>query len=401
MSPTKPRPSFPLLFVLVAFGSVGAALFTPSLPQIQSYFHLSVSDAQKTISYFVLGYAIGQLPYGPLANGLGRKKALFIGLIIAMIGSLLCAFSYHAHSFSLLVWGRFIQSVGGAVGVKISFTMVADVYDQTTATKKISKLLIAFAVMPGVAIAMGGWLTETFGWWSCFYFLTAFSIVILLFSLSLPETGEEINKKYLRLRPILEGYGAKFKNKKLMLAGLIMGCGTAIVYIFAAKAPFIGIQTIGLSPQIFGYLNLIPSAGMIIGSVIAGRLAGRLPFFHMIALGLIGSFVAACFMFFPFLLDHVSWAFLFFPIAGLYAAESLIYCNITSYGLASSKNKSNGSAVLNFINVSMAFLAVLFAEYIYPESNLLLPAAILFLLGALLAFAIWLQTSDRSRKKES
>jgi MFS family permease len=75
-----PKPQFLTLLLLVSFGSVGAVLFTPALPAIQQFFQVTVGQAQLTMTSYLLGYALGQLPYGPLANGIGRKKTLYIGI---------------------------------------------------------------------------------------------------------------------------------------------------------------------------------------------------------------------------------------------------------------------------------------------------------------------------------
>ena len=383
------KPPFVLLFLLVCFGSVGAVLFTPALPLIQSYFDITVAEAQLTITIYLLGYAFGQLPYGPLANGIGRKKALFIGLSIAMVGSLLCAFSYHAHSFGLLLVGRLIQALGACVGLKISFTMIADLYEQTAATKKISQLLIAFAVLPGIAVAIGGWLTHFWGWQSCFYFLAIFSVIMLLFSCILKETAKTLDTSYLHPLRIIQEYKATCKNKKLVLSAVLMGCGSAIVYLFASKAPFIGIVTLGMFPQDFGNLNLIPAVGMIAGSLLAMYLAGKFSFSKLVGVGIAGSMAAALLMLTTFVLGMLNWVTLFVPITFLYVAEALIFSNASGFGLSSAKDKSNGSAMLNFINLSLALCGVFFAQWIYPESAIILPLAFVFLL--LIMTMTWLK----------
>lgn len=396
MSPSKSvKPSFILLFLLVSFGSVGAVLFTPALPLMQKYFDITIAEAQLTITLYLVGYALGQLPYGPLANAFGRKKTLLIGLFIAMIGSLLCAFSYSAHSFGLLLFGRLIQALGGCVGIKISFTMIGDVYEQAAATKKISKLLIAFAVMPGIAMTIGGWITQFFGWQSCFYFLALFSIFMLGSSCMLPETSKELCKTHLKFKNIISGYGDKFKNSRLVLSAIIMGCGTAIVYIFAAKAPFIGIDTVGLTPNQFGSLNLITSVGMIAGSFLASSLVGKLPFFRMLLIGIVGSMIASLTMLVPFLMGQITWITLFMPVGLIYAVEAIVYANVSSYGLSKARNKSNGSAMLNFINLSMALASVLFAEWVYPESVILMPISFVVLLFFMLFAWMKLKATDR------
>ena len=51
---------------LIRFPKIGI-LFTPTLPQIGIDFEISESAASQTMSIFLIGYTLGQLPYGPLS----------------------------------------------------------------------------------------------------------------------------------------------------------------------------------------------------------------------------------------------------------------------------------------------------------------------------------------------
>ncbi|MBS3904918.1 MAG: multidrug effflux MFS transporter [Simkania sp.] len=380
------KPQFFILLLIVSFGSVGAVLFTPALPSIQSFFHLTIGGAQLTVTSYLIGYALGQLPYGPLANRFGRKRTLYIGITIAIIGSLLCAFSAHFESFILLVTARFLQALGACVGLKISFTMIADVYEQTESTRMISRILVAFAIMPSIAIAIGGWLTQLLNWQSCFYFLSIFGVFILWLSSQLPETAKSIDHTALNLRSMLQGYRLKIKNQRLLTSAAMMGCGTSIVYIFASKAPFIGIQLVGLKPNEFGTFNLIPPLGMLLGSFLASQLVARFHLLQVLLFGIIASLITTLTMLIPFILIKPTLWSLFLPMILIYASETFIYANISSFGLSSAKDKSNASAVLNFINMGTAVIAVLLTELILPESALLMPLSFLFFFLIMLLF---------------
>lgn len=378
-----------VLLLLVSFGSVGAVLFTPALPSITSFFHLSVGTAQLTITSYLIGYALGQLPYGPLANRFGRKTTLYIGISLAIFGSLLCALSSPVHSFALLVFARFLQGLGGSAGLKISFTMIADIYTQTAATKMLSRNLIAFAIMPGVAVAIGGWLTDLFSWESCFYFLALFGMFVLWLSTKLPETAQSLDYHALKLSSIIQSYTIKFKNQRLTTSGLMMGCAGAVGYVFASKAPFIGINLMGLTPAVFGAYNLIPVLGILIGAALSAKLAGRFSLPNLLLTGISCSIVVTFTMLIPFLMGILNPLTLFIPMLLIYIAAALVIANVSSFGLAHAKNKSNGSAVLNFINLSTTVVAVLLSECIYPESAVLLPLS--FVVFFFVMLLLWIR----------
>ncbi len=381
------KPQFLILLLLVSFGSVGAVLFTPALPAIQQFFQVSVGHSQLTMTSYLVGYALGQLPYGPLANAYGRKKTLYFGLWLSVIGSLLCAFSAFFGSFSLLIFARFLQALGATVGLKISYTMVADTHEQAEATRMISKFVLAFAIMPGIGIAIGGFLTQWLGWQSCFYFLALFGIVMLYISKKLPETAKSIDRAHLKILAVVEGYKSTLSNPILVICSFMMGCGGALIYIFSSKAPFIGINLVGLSPGKFGMYNLIPPIGLIMGSFLASALIGRIPVMKIIFWTTIGSMLANLTMLIPFAAYGPSAMTLFIPMALIYISGGVSYANISSYGLSTAKNKSNASAVFNFLNIGTIVISVLLSEFIYPESALAMPLFFLFFL--LLMLFLW------------
>ncbi len=259
------KPSALILLFLISFGSIGAVLFTPSLPLISQFFHISSSAAQLTVTAYLLGYALGQLPYGPLANRFGRKKTIMIGVILEIIGATLSVLAAPTHSFTLLIFARFLTAFGACVGLMISFTMINDYFYEQQARVLVSYLLTAFAIMPGISVALGGVLTSYFGWISCFYFLVGYGVVIGLMSLTLPETATKLNYKALELTSILQSYKKVLQNKKLITYAMLMGGSTAGTYLFSSMAPFINAHFIGLTSKDYGFFNLIPSAGFLIG----------------------------------------------------------------------------------------------------------------------------------------
>src|SRR6478672_5239599 len=97
----KTQPTLPMLtlLLLISFASVNAVLFTPALPDITAFFAISENTAQQTITWFLVGYAIGQLIYGPIANRFGRKPALYAGISLQIFSSILCVAAAASHSY--------------------------------------------------------------------------------------------------------------------------------------------------------------------------------------------------------------------------------------------------------------------------------------------------------------
>lgn len=376
----RKEPPLFILILLVSFASVSAVLFTPALPEIALKLGITDAKAQLTITVFLIGYALGILPYGPLSNRYGRKPTIYIGITLAIVGCLLILLVQKYHFFWLMILGRLLMALGSCVGIKIVFTIVGDLYQHEKATKIISYLMLSFAMVPAIAVAIGGFLVSSFGWMSCFYFLTGYSVLLLLLTVFIPETCSAKDLHALRLNKIAEGYLLKLKNKKLISYALMIGCGTSIIYLFAAQAPFIGINYIRLSPEEYGLLNFIPPIGLVIGSILANALAGKKDPSYIILIGTVFALLIAAVMLLFFLFNIINVWTLFIPMALLYIGESLIFANATSLAMTHAKNKSYASATLNFINMATSVFTLLVFQA--------LPGHVLYLMPLIFTLAM-------------
>jgi DHA1 family bicyclomycin/chloramphenicol resistance-like MFS transporter len=350
---------FLTLLLLISFASVNAILFTPALPYIAQFFGISADKAQLTITWFLVGYALGQLLYGPIANRFGRKPALYIGIIVQIISSLLCVFAGIIHAYWLLVAARFMLALGSGVGLKMTFTLVNECYEPKVASQKISYLMLAFAITPGLGVAIGGMLNTYFGWASCFYAGAIYGLILLFFVIGLPETHETLNMNALKMKYLLRVYKEQFKNVKLISGGLLMGSTTCFVYIFAALAPFIAINIFGLSSSEYGAANILPSIGLVLGSLVGARLSKKYSLELIIYAGIIIASLGSVFMFVTMFFNLPILFSLFFSMLVIYFGLCFILANASTIAMSHVSDKAHGSAVMNFINMGLATLVVL------------------------------------------
>lgn len=365
-------PFFTLL-LLISFASVNAVLFTPGLPNIAHYFRIGVDDAQHTISLFLIGYALGQLMYGPIANRFGRKPALYFGISLQIFSSLLAVFSGFIHQYYVLMLARFLLALGASVGLKITFTLVNECYPPKIAAQKISYLILAFAITPGLSVALGGVLNAFFGWQSCFYAGAAYGLILFYLSTRLPETKVVLDKNALKLKHLSIAYWSQFKNTQLIAGGLLMGCAACFVYVFAALAPFIAINLHGMTSIQYGFANLLPSLGLVLGALVGAQIAKKYSQFGIIFTGIAISLLGALLIFLLMLLDLPILFSLFLPIMIMYFGSCFVTANASAIAMSQVEDKAHGSAVMNFINVGAPTLVVL-SLGLFPAKSLLLPS---------------------------
>ncbi|HEV2614235.1 MAG TPA: MFS transporter [Gammaproteobacteria bacterium] len=379
----KPKLPFFTLLLMISFASVNAVLFTPALPNIAHFFDISAKIAQQTITWFLIGYALGQLVYGPIANRFGRKPALYTGITLQILASLLCVFAGVIHQYWVLVLARFLCALGAGVGLKMTFTLVNECYDTQAASQKISHLILAFAITPGLGVALGGILNTYYGWESCFYAGVAYGIILLFFVMRLPETQTKLNLHALEIKHLLHAYGEQFKNSELVLCGLLMGGSACFIYVFAALAPFIAIKLFGMSSAEYGLFNIIPAIGLILGSLVGSTLPKKHALKTIIKFG-IGISTLGVLLLFAGMLLHLPIVFsLFLPCAVLYFGSCFIMSNASGIAMSHVTDKSHGAAVMSFINMSTATVGVL-SLGLFTQTALLLPCVYIVLCIAMM-----------------
>src|SRR5262245_50771959 len=76
-----------LLAALSAIGPLTTDMYLPSLPDIARELNASTAQAQFTISAYLIGFAVGQIFYGPVSDRHGRKPILIAALALYCIAS--------------------------------------------------------------------------------------------------------------------------------------------------------------------------------------------------------------------------------------------------------------------------------------------------------------------------
>ena len=376
-----------ILLLLVSFASIGSLAISPALPSISKHLGIFESDTQRIITMYILGIAVGQLFYGPLSNRFGRKPFIFLGIIISGLSALVGLFAASHELFPLLLASRFAMGLAGGACLKMSYNIAADLLTKSGLTKMISLFVLAFAIAPPVGIAIGGFLTQIWGWQSVFIFLFAYSSVVLYLSLELPETLPLKDITALQPNRILSGFRHTLSDRFVLLSGLLMGCGSSVIYLFATIAPFISIEMLGLKANTYGTLTMLANSGMIAAGLLGMNLSKKRTQLYVVFLGG-GIFILGSLMLLiPFYFNHVGIWSLFLPMPIVFLGSSLAFTNSSSIGLSHAQDKSYASSMMSFINLSFTLIIIYIANR-YPSTNVrVLPTILLSL--SVLVLALW------------
>lgn len=370
--PVKKPQSFHL-FVLAAFASLGAALITPALPKISSFFHIEEGLTKLTVTLFLIGYALGQLIYGPLSNRLGRKLALTIGIVVATVGSVFSILSEPLNSFVLLIIGRGIEALGMSCGLVVSYTIINDFYYPKQAKVIVSILMISFSIMPGVAVLIGGLIVYFYSWSYCFYFLLVYGILLYLNVHFLPETLLEKDRYALKFRTLENRYFAAFRNQQLFYYSLIYGLSACFTYVFAIEGPFIA-HHMKLSALVYSVWSILPYVGLLCGAIFSVWLAKKNKIYPgIILIGIIIAGIGTLLLGLLFLMHFVYPIVMFGLLSVVFIGNILIMSVAASLAPLKIDDKAIGSAVLGFTGIFLPVLVTLVVALLHDERPIMLP----------------------------
>ncbi|RLY56816.1 Bcr/CflA family efflux MFS transporter, partial [Staphylococcus epidermidis] len=264
-----------LLFIVIlgsltAFGPLAIDMFLPGLPNISHDFDISASTTQLTISFFMIGLALGNFLAGRISDITGRKKPLIFSLIIFTIASLGIIFVTNIWIMIIL---RFIQGLTGGAGAVISRAIASDMYSGNALTKFLSLLMLVNGIAPIIAPALGGIILNYGPWRNVFVILTMFGIVMLIGTLfKVPESLEKSLRESSNIGTMLINFKELFKTPRFVLPMLIQGVSFVLLFTYISASPFI-VQTIyGLTPLNFSIMFAFIGVTLIISSQLTGKL---------------------------------------------------------------------------------------------------------------------------------
>ena len=273
MSEAPPAARVPLwLLASITFsGTVGMYIFVPALPQAAAALGGSAGAMQLAVSLYVLGLALGQPFYGPLADRFGRRPVLVAGLTLYTLAGLLAGLAPDAGT---LVIARLFQALGGCAGVVLGRAIVRDTSAPKEAAQRLALLNLMVTAGPGLAPLIGAAVAATAGWRVVLLLLCALGLANLAFTWRLlPETGTSTGQP---AAAILRDYGRLAVSPVFLGYSILGGCMTTAAYAFFSAAPFIFRDLGRPEHEVGGYLAVLV-IGISLGNALASRVIGRSP----------------------------------------------------------------------------------------------------------------------------
>lgn len=254
-----------LAMMIIATGQVGVSIYLPSLPLISGELGITQNDVQLLVTLFLVGFGLSQLVYGPMSDAIGRRPVFLIGQGIYLVGTIVCiAFSDSANALEI---GRLLQGLGAGSASVLGRSVLRDSYDGFHLTKALSYISVTASVMPIIAPVFGGWIAFHLGWQAVFGFVLAYLLAIFTLGFFiLPETLPYKKSKF-QLGSVIRNYGTLITNKQVISSASYNWVSYLAALVSLSVFPFLMQEKLGLTAAEYGSLMIIPSAGLMIGSL--------------------------------------------------------------------------------------------------------------------------------------
>ena len=253
-----------LLGLLTTIVPFSIDMYLPGFPDIALFMNVPVTKVALSLSSFFVGIGIGQILYGPLLDRFGRKKPLFVGLLLYFITSVACAY---AGSIEVLIILRFVQAIGACSASIAATAMVRDLFPPDENAKIFSFLMLVLSVSPMLAPTIGSYVSAAFGWHSIFILLT---ILALLISIGvfffLPESKESDKGFSLRPASIIKNYRAVIREPYFSFYALIGALGFSSLFSYISSSPAVFMEHFALTQKQYGLLFACLASGLIMAS---------------------------------------------------------------------------------------------------------------------------------------
>ncbi|KAF2513839.1 multidrug effflux MFS transporter [Flavobacterium foetidum] len=345
-----------ILGSLTALGPFSIDMYLPGFSGIAKDLNTTVAKVSMSLSSYFIGISAGQLLYGPLLDRFGRKKPLFIGLLVYILASLGCIYVADIDAFILL---RFVQAIGSCAATVASVAMVRDLFPVKDIPKVFSLLMLVVGLSPMLAPTIGGYVTEDLGWHAVFFILMCMGIVILVASqIGLPNTYKPDTTISLKPKPIITNFLSVLKEPQFYTYAFTGAIAFSGLFSYVAASPIVFMDIYKVDAKIYGWIFAFMSVSFIGSSQLNSMLLKKFSSEQMIFGALISQSVISI----VFLILSLN------DLLGLYETIVMLFLFLACLGISNpntagltlapfAKNTGSASALMGAIQLGLGALA--------------------------------------------
>lgn len=374
-----------ILGSLTALGPFSIDMYLPGFAGIAKDLNTTVANVAMTLSSYFIGISAGQLLYGPLLDRYGRKKPLFIGLLVYIAASLGCVFVKDIDTFIGL---RFIQAIGSCAATVASVSMVRDLFPVRDIPKVFSLLMLVVGISPMLAPTVGGYVTDAYGWHMVFFILMCIGIVILLAAqFGLPNSYTPDTSISLKPKPILLNFASVLKEPQFYTYAFTGSIAFSGLFTYVAASPILFMDIFKVDAKTYGWIFAFMSFSFILASQLNSVLLKWFSSEKMI----FGALVTQTVVVITFLISAI------YGLLGMYETIGMLFLFLACLGISNpntagltlapfTRNAGSASALMGAIQLGLGAFAS-FAVGVFVKESMV-PMVIIMTVSTITALIV-------------
>lgn len=354
----------PLLASIMALSPLAIDMYLPAMPILANHLGTDMPMVQNSLSIYLLGYALGLILFGPMADKHSRRKMVLFGMGGFLVASLLLPFVTNIEQFLSL---RFIQAFISSAATVVVPSAIREYYQKDTA-KGLSYVSMIMMLAPMIAPSIGSVLLVAHSWQMIFYVLSFYTVVVLLLVVKyLPEVVRSSAAKDTSIS-FLTRYKIVFSNREARLDIISSMMISLAFFSYITAIPFVYLTVYDVSEFNFSILFGITVVALMSAHFINTRLVTRKGSRKMLWYGLILSVITSVSL---LLVNLLSMPLIFTVLSILPLMGSISMVAVNSDALVITKfpeQSGTATAVIGTLRFGIGALAGPILAYFYDGS---------------------------------
>ena len=277
----------PLLAAILAVSPLAVDMYLPAMPTLAKHLATDMPMIQNSLSIYLLGYALGLILFGPMADKYSRRKLVLFGIGGFVVASLLLPLVENVEQFLAI---RFIQAFISSAATVVVPATIREFYGKDTA-KGLSYVSMIMMVAPMIAPSIGSVLLVAHSWQLIFYVLSAYSLLVfILVAKFLPEV---VRTQQVQELSFIQRYKIVFANAEARLDIITSMVISLAFFAYITAIPFVYLEVFATSEFTFSLLFALNVVALMTAHFTNTRLVVRKGSRAMLWYGLTLACIAA------------------------------------------------------------------------------------------------------------
>ena len=250
------------LCVLIGTSAFAVDGSLAAIPAVASAFSTDIGTAQYTVSYYLLGFALAQIPMGFMADYFGRRRLLLVFMSLFVLAGVLTSVS---QSIETLLTSRFIMGACAASAGVVTRATARDITEGSETLRLMGLITGILGITMILAPLVGGAAMAWLGWRASFATSALIGAMGLgLAIIYLPETNRS-ERQSSPLTTFIYSAKAFVASRDSIVGAVLVGLSFGPMMAYITTSSDLLIRHYGISPFIYATTFSIAAAGYMLG----------------------------------------------------------------------------------------------------------------------------------------